>query len=164
MNARNINDLGMNNMNKKASCGGLVVWLEPSTPILEIVSSNTPVLAQVWHGVTGWSQFNYDWVTMLGKKFPARCANMAQSCSPATHCESSSILKKMNKKAIFWKTLNSFSIISQPYLALPINFLRQSFPKFRLVTELTPRVGTILERVGGSQSCTFWESVQLDCI
>ena len=50
----------MNNMNKKASCGGLVVWLEPSTPILEIVSSNTPVLAQVWHGVTGWSQFNYD--------------------------------------------------------------------------------------------------------
>ena len=39
------------------SCGGLVAWLERSTPIREIVSSNprrgyTPVSAQVWHGVT----------------------------------------------------------------------------------------------------------------
>ena len=38
-------------------CGGLVAWLERSTPIREIVSSNprrgyTPVSAQVWHGVT----------------------------------------------------------------------------------------------------------------
>ena len=32
---------------------------------------------------------------MLGQKFHARCANMALSCSPETHCESSSILKKM---------------------------------------------------------------------
>ena len=33
-------------------------------------------------------------MTLLGQKFHAKCANIARSCSPATHCESSSILKK----------------------------------------------------------------------
>ena len=47
---------GCVNINRH-SCGGLVAWLERSTPIREIVSSNprrgyTPVSAQVWHGVT----------------------------------------------------------------------------------------------------------------